>query len=193
MGTCKECWSINAKKSRKKHKTSIIKRRFKYNNSERGYFIGMFNNIKQNHKRKKQKNEFKNYEEFYQCWLDQQKIYGRLCPYTGKEMTMIRHTGNKKTISTNISRERILSTRGYSKKNLMFVSWGINNSKGNITPKTAKRYLEIVKERYGTDEMNNDNLIDEQNKKRLFSLINKLPLLYEIVILEIIQKNIINL
>jgi hypothetical protein len=153
MGTCKECWSINAKKSRKKHKTSIIKRRFKYNNSERGYFIGMFNNIKQNHKRKKQKNEFKNYEEFYQCWLDQQKIYGRLCPYTGKKMTMIRHTGNKKTIPTNISRERILSTRGYSKKNLMFVSWGINNSKGNITPKTAKRYLEIVKERYGTDEM----------------------------------------
>jgi hypothetical protein len=76
-----------------------------------------------------------------------------LCPYTKIEMTMIRHTGNKKTISTNISRERILSTRGYSKKNLMFVSWGINNSKGNITPKTAKRYLEIVKERYGTDEM----------------------------------------
>jgi hypothetical protein len=36
-------------------------------------------------------------------------------------MTMIRHTGNKKTIPTNISRERILSTRGYSKKNLMFV------------------------------------------------------------------------
>jgi hypothetical protein len=29
-----------------------------------------------------------------------------------------------------------------------------------------------------------DNLIDKQNKKRLFSLINKLPLLYEIVILE---------
>jgi hypothetical protein len=153
MGTCKKCWSINAKKSRKKHKKSIIKLRFKYNNSERGYFIGMFNNIKQSHKRKKQKNEFKNYEEFYQCWLDQQKIYGRLCPYTKIEMTMIRHTGNKKTIPTNISRERILSTRGYSKKNLMFVSWGINNSKGNITPKTAKRYLEIVKERYGTDEV----------------------------------------
>jgi hypothetical protein len=27
------------------------------------------------------------------------------------EMTMIRHTGNKKTIPTNISRERILSTK----------------------------------------------------------------------------------
>jgi hypothetical protein len=96
MGTCKECWNINAKESRKKYQASIIKRRIKYNNSERGYFIGMFNNIKQNHKRKKQKNEFKNYEEFYQCWLDQQKIYGRLCPYTGKKMTMIRHTGSKK-------------------------------------------------------------------------------------------------
>jgi hypothetical protein len=153
MGTCKECWSINSKESRKKYKKNIIKRRIKYNNSERGYFIGMFGNIKHNHRRKKQKNEFKNFEEFYQCWLDQQKIYGRLCPYTGKEMTIIRHTGNKKTVPTNISRERILSTRGYSKKNLMFVSWGINCSKGNITPKTAKRYLEIVKERYGTDEV----------------------------------------
>jgi hypothetical protein len=144
---------LTLKKVERNTKQVLLNCRFKYNNSERGYFIGMFNNIKQNHKRKKQKNEFKNYEEFYQCWLDQQKIYGRLCPYTGKEMTMIRHTGNKKTISTNISRERILSTRGYSKKNLMFVSWGINNSKGNITPKTAKRYLEIVKERYGTDEV----------------------------------------
>jgi hypothetical protein len=73
---------LTLKKVEKNIPTSIIKRRFKYNNSERGYFIGMFNNIKQNHKRKKQKNEFKNYEEFYQCWLDQQKIYGRLCPYT---------------------------------------------------------------------------------------------------------------
>ena len=151
MGTCKECWSINSKESRKKYQANIIKNRIKYNNSERGYFVGMFNNIKQNHKRKKQKNEFKNYKEFYQCWLDQQKIYGRLCPYTAKEMTMIRHTGSTKKIFTNISRERILSTKGYSKKNLMFVSWGINNSKGNIAPKTAKRYLEIVKERYGTD------------------------------------------
>ena len=66
-------------------------------------------------------------------------------------MTMIRNVNNKKTIPTNMSKERILSTKGYSKENIMFISWGINNSKGNIAPKTAKRFLEIVKERYGTD------------------------------------------
>jgi hypothetical protein len=37
----------------------------------------------------------------------------------------------------------------------MFVSWKVNNEKGNITPKIAKRYLEIVEERFGIDK-NND-------------------------------------
>jgi hypothetical protein len=50
---------LTLKKVEKNIPTSIIKRRFKYNNSERGYFIGMFNNIKQNHKRKKQKMNLK--------------------------------------------------------------------------------------------------------------------------------------
>ena len=153
MGTCKACCSIRNKKSREKHSATVVKCRFKYNNSERGYFMCMWNNIKHAHKTKKQNNEFKNYEEFYQCWLDQQKKHGKACPYTGEEMTMIRNVNNKKTISTNMSKERILSTKGYSKENIMFISWGINNSKGNIAPKTAKRFLEIVKERYGTDEM----------------------------------------
>ena len=150
---CKECTKIKAKMLAIKHAKKRLKNRIIYNNSERGYFMGLWNGVKQSQKRKQYSNEFKNYEEFYQCWLDQQKIYNKTCPYTGVEMTMIRHVDHKKTVPTNISRERILSTRGYSKKNLMFVSWGINSSKGNITPKTAKRYLEIVKERYGTDEV----------------------------------------
>jgi hypothetical protein len=59
----------------------------------------------------------------------------------------------KKTTETNISKDRILSSRPYSKENIMFVSWKVNSMKGNISPKIAKKYLQFVKERFGTDEV----------------------------------------
>jgi hypothetical protein len=59
----------------------------------------------------------------------------------------------KKTTETNISKDRILSSRPYSKENIMFVSWKVNSMKGNISPKIAKQYLQFVKERFGTDEI----------------------------------------
>jgi hypothetical protein len=34
--------------------------------------------------------DFKNYDEFFNCWEEQQKIYGTKCPYTGIEMTRIK-------------------------------------------------------------------------------------------------------
>jgi hypothetical protein len=33
----------------------------------------------------------------------------------------------------------------------MFISWKVNNEKGNISPEIAKQYLNFVKERFGTD------------------------------------------
>ena len=35
----------------------------------------------------------------------------------------------------------------------MFVCWAVNDIKGNVTPKIAKQYLQFVKERFGTDEI----------------------------------------
>ena len=92
----------------------------------------------------------------YQCWLDQKAISGMICPATGVEMTMIKRTSSKvgkKRTMTNISRDRILCSRGYSKQNLIFTTWDYNNSKHNISPKGAKAFLRIVRERYGTDEV----------------------------------------
>jgi hypothetical protein len=54
---------------------------------------------------------------------------------------------------TNVSKDRILSTRSYSKENLIFTTYGFNSSKCNLSPKGAKAFLRIVKERYGTDEI----------------------------------------
>jgi hypothetical protein len=101
--------------------------------------------------------EFKNYEEFFNCWKEQQKIYGIKCPYLGIEMTKIKGINKngikRRSTDTNISKDRILSSRPYSKENIMFVSWKVNSMKGNISPKIAKQYLQFVKERFGTDEI----------------------------------------
>ena len=78
------------------------------------------------------------------------------CPATGIEMTMkafFNEKGERKKCGTNISKDRILSSMGYSRQNLIFTSQKYNNAKNAMTPKMAKAYLKIVKERYGTDEM----------------------------------------
>ena len=35
-------------------------------------------------------NEFKDFDEFFDCWVEQQKIYGTKCPYLNIEMTKIK-------------------------------------------------------------------------------------------------------
>ena len=137
---------------KRSNKEKVKKISVAYLNSERGYFMDMWNGVKKS----KHGHNFKNFNDFYQCWLDQKAISGMICPATGVEMTMTRgknnYPGAKKT-NTNISRDRILCTRGYSKQNLIFTTWKYNNSKNNLSPKGAKAFLRIVKERYGTDEM----------------------------------------
>ena len=122
-----------------------------YRSGERGHFMEMWNGIK----RSKHGHHFKNFDDFYQCWLDQKAIYGMKCPATGETMTMIKRAGNgkRRNTPTNISRDRIICSRGYSKQNLIFTTWAFNNSKNNLSPQGAKAFLRIVKERYGTDEV----------------------------------------
>ena len=119
----------------------------KYVTGEKGYFNQLWQSIPNS----KHGNEFKNEEEFFNCWEEQKKIWGLKCPILGIEMTMIK--GKGKPTDTNISKDRILSSRSYGKQNVIFVCWRVNNMKRDITPKVAKRYLEIVKERYGTDDL----------------------------------------
>ena len=149
MGSCISCenkrtqeWKrVNAKK-----KNQI---QLKYVTSERGFFKEMWNSIRKS----RHGTEFKNFEEFFECWEEQKKIYGWICPILGIDMTMIRGQGRGKKTGTNVSKDRILCSGPYSKKNLMFVSWQANNEKGDLTPKVAKKFLHFVKERYGTDEV----------------------------------------
>ena len=129
----------------------LIKQRYYYN-TERGFMVNLWNSIKRSSKKHKRINEFKDFNEFYNHWLEQKARYGMKCPATGIEMTNTIGTnkpGEVKRNMTNISTDRILSTEGYSPKNLIFTTWLYNRSKCDITPEMAKAFLRIVGERYG--------------------------------------------
>ena len=138
-------WKINNKERYRE----ILKKHF---NSERGYFRTLWETIKKSGKH----NSFKDFDDFFNHWLEQKKIYDMKCPATGVEMTrkaMFNGTGEFKRCGTNISKDRILNSMGYSHQNLIFTCWKYNNGKNAMTPKMAKAFLRIVRERYGTDDL----------------------------------------
>ena len=117
-------------------------------NTEMGYLKTLWQSVKDSGKH----NSFKDFDDFYNHWLKQKKIYGMKCPATGVEMTtksLFNEKGKYKRCETNISKDRILSSMGYSHQNLIFTTWKYNNAKGNFTPEMAKVFLKIVEERYG--------------------------------------------
>ena len=135
------------RKYRKNNKEKIKKSVFVYSNSEKGYFVGLWNVIK----RKGKLNCFKSFDKFYNHWLKQKATYGMRCPATKEKMTTIRGVnkpGEHKRIMTNISTDRIICLKKYSPKNLIFTTWAYNSAKNNMTPKMARAFLRIVGERY---------------------------------------------
>ena len=121
-------------------------------NSEKGYMRVLWQSVKDSGKH----NSFKDFDDFYNHWLKQKKIYGMKCPATGVEMTtkvLFNKKGKYKRCETNISKDRILSSMGYSHQNLIFTSWNYNTAKGNFTPEMAKAFLKMVEERYGTNNI----------------------------------------
>jgi len=136
------------KNNKEKYEESIKKRL----NTERGFMRVLWQSVKDSGKH----NSFKDFDDFFDHWLEQKKIYGMKCPATGVELTtklLFNEKGKLHRCGTNISKDRILSSLGYSHRNLIFTCWNYNRAKGNFTPKMAKAYLKIVKERYGTNEM----------------------------------------
>jgi len=142
------------RKYRLRHKEWYKEYFMRRHNTEKGYFRDQWSKII-NKKQNKHGHNFKNFDDFFQCWLDQKAIHGMTCPATGVKMTRIRGNGYKQT-PTNISRDRILSNKGYPRQNLIFTTWRYNKSKNDLSPEDAKAFLRIVKERYGTDEVERD-------------------------------------
>ena len=137
---------------RKDNKEILLLKQNIYYNTEKGFMVKLWNSINKSSKKHNRINEFKDFDEFYNHWLKQKATYGRRCPATGVEMTTTIGTnkpGEYKRTMTNISTDRILSTKGYSPQNLIFTTWAYNSAKCSITPEMAKAFLRIVGERYG--------------------------------------------
>ena len=147
---------IYAVQYRKDNRQIILARQKIYYNTERGFMSALWNSIKKSSRKHKRINKFKDFDEFHNHWLEQKSRYGMKCPATDVEMTTIKGVnkpGEYKRIMTNISTDRILSTEGYSPKNLIFTTWKYNSAKNNFSPKMAKAFLKIVKERYGMEDI----------------------------------------
>jgi hypothetical protein len=141
--------TLDWRKNNKEKYDETTKKRL---NSEKGFMRVLWQSVKDSGKH----NSFKDFDDFYNHWLEQKKIYGMKCPATGVEMTtksMFNEKGKYKRCETNISKDRILSSMGYSHQNLIFTSWNYNTAKGNFTPEMAKAFLKMVEERYGTDDI----------------------------------------
>ena len=134
---------------RKNNKEKYDEARKKRLNTERGFMRALWQSVKDSGKH----NSFKDFDDFYNHWLEQKKIYGMKCPATGVELTtkvLFNEKGKYKRCETNISKDRILSSMGYSHQNLIFTSWKYNKSKCDFTPEMARAFLKIVEERYGS-------------------------------------------
>jgi len=127
---CKQC----------KHKANI-----KSIQKEKCFLRDMYNTTNTRARNKNIEFEFKNFEEFYQHWLNQKKIYGWYCPVTNEKMTTIRGLGSSKTTLTNISCDRRYPNEGYTKENVDFITWDINNRKHSMRPSDMKKYLTYLK------------------------------------------------
>ena len=83
-------------------------------------------------------------EEFFQAWEEHKIKYGWNCYYTGKPMKIGRKLaikGAKKRHSTPpdlVSVDRFDSEIGYTKDNIVFCRWDVNNEKGSTSVHLAK-------------------------------------------------------
>ena len=124
--------------------------------TEKPYFRKLFNKMKKSHR----KIEFKSFEEFLEHWHQQKAIYGMKCPITGDTMTMtnknIKNNKGGRT-PTNISPDRLLSSKDYTKQNILFVTAEFNMTKGPLkshrvhhlfNSQIRDNYLKILRERF---------------------------------------------
>lgn len=146
---CITCALKNNKIWKEKNKSKKSQKRLEYLKTDQGFFNEMFNAMR------KSKNyiesEFPDQKSFMDHWYQQKEKLGMICPATGVEMTMIK--GRRKPCPTNISRDRLIPSLGYTKQNTIFVTWKFNNDKKSITPKGALSYLKLVQERFNTTDI----------------------------------------
>jgi hypothetical protein len=137
-----------------KNKEDRREQNIKYLNTENGFLISKWNDLKKRGKGKLQslKNDITR-EEFFELWEEHKKKYGWNCYYTGKPFRIVRKLavkGAKKKHSAPpdlLSIDRFDSDVGYTKNNIVFCRWDFNDRKSNIRVEDCKIIIEKYIER----------------------------------------------
>ena len=126
------------------------------NSSLRGFFIKIKRKMNEKNENSLAKGRYligeNEFEDEYNCYdklqahYDKQvERYGPICPITHMEFTFIR-TNEKKGPGkgiiniTNLSHDRMLNEKNYTKQNMLFTSTGWNLARGNFSLKDIVKY-----------------------------------------------------
>ena len=155
--TCYECRKCQ-QNYRIRNIDKINKVKKIYNNTKPAFLLSSYYSMTGQYRRKVRNNfpgdKLNNYEVFIskEDFLDMVNTYekekGFVCQGTNMPLTTLRHLDNGKNCPTNFSVDRLDSEIGYSKENIIFVSWGFNLRKRNINIKDCFAILKLYKERY---------------------------------------------
>lgn len=152
---CKKC----CKEYRLNNLDRINIRKKIYENTKPSFLLSSYYSMTGQYRRKIKnnfpKNKLKSYEvhiskkDFLNMVNTYEKEKGFVCQGTNMPLTTLRHLGKKrKSCGTNFSVDRLDTQIGYSKENIIFVSWEFNQRKNSIKPKDCFAILKLYKERY---------------------------------------------
>ena len=140
-----------------------IDHQVEYLNTEAGFIISKYNDVKRSCKRKQarpinanKKIELLSQEEFLELWTQHKAKQGITCGYTGEPLLMqkkkprkdgVRHKVPKNQLSVDCLDPEI----GYTKENIVFCSWGFNDRKNAVKIKDCYLIIKMHEERNKND------------------------------------------
>ena len=142
------------KKKIRKPWSERIDQEIAYLNTEAGYMLSKYNDIKKSCKKKQnreinaaKKIDLLSQEEFLELWTQHKSKQGITCGYTGEPLVMQRKkppkVGRNKVPKNQLSVDCLDPEIGYTKENIVFCSWGFNDRKNAVKIKDC--YLIIKK------------------------------------------------
>ena len=130
-----------------------------YLNTEAGFIISKYNDVKRSCKRKQarpinanKKIELLSQEEFLELWTQHKAKQGITCGYTGEPLLMQRKIPRKDGVRNKVPKNQLSvdcldPEIGYTKKNIVFCSWGFNDRKNAVKIKDCYLIIKMHEER----------------------------------------------
>ena len=145
----------NKRVYKKKQKTNL-----EYLNTEAGFIIAKYQDMKKSRKRKQgrlintdKEIELLSQEEFFTLWEEHKAKHGYNCGYYNDEPIIMKASAPNKNGKRNPVPKNLLSVdclnpeKGYTKENIVFCGWAVNDRKNAVRKKDCYLFLKKYEER----------------------------------------------